>query len=65
MDNETSIEQEIAESFINGNISWCRAQLMGKPALLARVALLLEEYPYGDYKGFLKIMGNPTVENFK
>lgn len=60
-----SKEQEIAESFINGNISWCRNQMKGKPALLARVALLLEEYPYGDYKGFLRIFGNPTVDNFK
>lgn len=58
-------EQEIAESFINGNISWCRKQLKGKPALLARVAMELEEYPYGDYKGFLRIMGNPSVDNFK
>jgi len=59
-----SKEQEIAESFINGNISWCRNQLKGKPALLARVALLLEEYPCG-HKGFLQVFGNPSVDNFK
>lgn len=60
-----SKEQEIAESFINGNISWCRNQMKGKPALLARVALVLEEYSYGDCKGFLRIFGNPSVDNFK
>lgn len=47
--------QEIAESFVNGNISWVKGMLQGRRRMTLRVLLVLEE------------MGNPhnSVESFK
>lgn len=56
MDNEMSQEQEIAESFINGNISWCREQLRGNSNLLIRTVRAMQEYCPEHLDDFLRLM---------
>jgi hypothetical protein len=48
--------KEIAESFINGNISWAKAQLRGKTSLAFKVAQWLKEYAPEELDSFLRIM---------
>lgn len=47
---------EIAESFINGNISWCREQLGGSRKKIAQVAAWLREYVPDELESFLRLM---------
>lgn len=49
---------QIAESFINGNVSWCKEQLLGKRKLTASVALIIKEYWPDDLDRFLRLMSN-------
>lgn len=52
--------QEIAESWINGNISWCKQQLYGKKALKFQVYEILQGDMPGkcndDAKNFYRII---------
>lgn len=54
-----SREQEIAESFINGNISWCREQFKKRNGRVmhAKVAYWLREYAPNELESFLRLMG--------
>jgi len=47
----------IAESFVNGNISWTKKKLAGDPALALQVSEILRElYGEDNYKTFIKVM---------
>ena len=48
--------EQIAESFINGNISWCKVQLYGKRKLTCQVIAWLKEYAPNELESFLRIM---------
>ena len=52
---KTTRIEEIAESFINGNISWVKAQLRTKKDVAA-VATYLRENAPNELKSFLRIM---------
>jgi len=55
--NDNKVE-EIAESFINGNISWCKDQIKNNGKLMLKIREFLNEYsPEEGYK-FFKIMTN-------
>ena len=56
MDRSDHTVEEIAESFINGNISWVRLQLAGRPKKLAAVADWLREHAPNELETFLRIM---------
>lgn len=48
---------DLAESYINGNISWVREQIGGSRRLLSSVARVMAEYWPGEVKRFLELMG--------
>lgn len=48
--------EELAESFINGNISWVRAQLAGKRSMTAKVADYLRVMAPEELESFLRLM---------
>jgi len=49
--------RELAESFINGNISWVREQLRGNSKISLKTAdIILQDYGKEDYKNFLRLM---------
>ena len=55
---KTNSPEALAESFINGNISWVRAQLAGKRSLTAKTAAFLQEYAPNELASFLRLMSN-------
>ena len=53
----SSTPQEIAESFVNGNISWVKKQIDGNIKLFNEVLTVLEETGKSDtIKSFRRIM---------
>lgn len=56
MTNHTT--REIAENFINGNISWVKKQLLHDTVATARVAKWLKENVPGELDSFLRIMAD-------
>ena len=53
-----TMTREIAESFINGNISWVKKQLLHDTAATASVVKWLKENVPGELDSFLRIMAD-------
>ena len=54
--NDKKVE-EIAESFINGNISWVRSQVRNV-AVYAKIIDWLEEYAPKEIESFRRLIGD-------
>jgi hypothetical protein len=50
--------KEIAESFVNGNISWTRGVLSGSRRKTAAVTAWLKVYSPSNLESFLRLMSN-------
>jgi len=50
--------EEIAVSFINGNLSWVKNKLKGKKRLSFAVALWLREFAPDELNRFLRMMAH-------
>ena len=48
--------EEIAESFINGNISWCKEQIKNNGKLMLKIREYLNDYSPEEGLRFYRIM---------
>ncbi len=48
--------EELANGFLNGNISWTRANLWGSRRWTAAVAAYIQEYSPSSLESFLRLM---------